>query len=342
MAGLDKRKQIENFVKIRGHVLAMDVAKHFAISRQTATFHLRKLIEANKLVKSGSTKNSRYRIGRQRTRATKAVVSRLQLVRKLKGLQEDTVFDEVVNRLNLKKQLNKTVFDIAYYSFCEMLNNAIDHSKSSSVSIDVLVHAGEFQFLIRDAGIGVFKNVQNYFRLRDEFEAAEHLYKGKQTSDPKNHSGQGIFYTSRIADVFKLRSHKLETIIDNRKEDVYFRENNAMKGTAVEFSIKAKSRKVLSQLFQDYANDDFEFDKNSVRVKLSDREKLMSRSQARRLLLGLEKYRRIEFDFNRVTGIGQAFADEIFRVFQNRYPDRQITFVKAGPAVEFMIKRALK
>ncbi len=335
-------RRIESFIKKLGRASALQVATHFSISRQTSTLHLRRLVAAGRLIKQGSTRGSSYHLPRTKDLSQEDRLKSLVLIKKLAGLHEDKVFDEITKRMALKKQLSKSAFDIAYYAFCEMLNNAIDHSKSVRVTIAVQLDKGDFRFSIRDSGIGVFKSVQTHFKLQDEYEAAEHLYKGKQTTDPKNHSGQGIFYTSRIADVFALRSHKLQTVIDNRKEDVYYKENLTLKGTEVQFSVKARSRKLLADLFQQYSNDDFEFDRNVVRVKLSDREQLMSRSQARRLLAGLEKYKRIEFDFNRVKGIGQAFADEIFRVFKLRFPKMQMTYINAGRAVEFMVKRALK
>ena len=79
-----------------------------------------------------------------------------------------------------------------------------------------------------------------------------------------------------------------------------------------------------------------------MRVKLSAYEGLVSRSQARRLLAGLDAYTRIVFDFKGVDGIGQAYADEIFRVFPNQQPQIRIDYVNAGPATVFMIERARK
>ena len=115
--------------------------------------------------------------------------------------------------------------------FQRMLNNAIDHSKAKTTEIRVAVEKGSLQFLIRDRGLGVFANVRKYYKLSDEFVAAEHVYKGKQTTAPKNHSGQGIFFTSRIADQFVLRSHRIETLIDNLKKDVFYGDTKFIKGT---------------------------------------------------------------------------------------------------------------
>ena len=204
----------------------------------------------------------------------------------------------------------------------------------------VSVSARDVQFRIRDYGIGAFFNVQKTFRLEAEFDALEHLFKGKQTTAPERHSGEGIFFTSRVADQFSLRSHKLTAVVDNEQHDVFVQEARNLTGTEVFFRIKRQTKKSLSELFQKFTSTDFAFDKNEVRVKLSREGDLLSRSRAKRLLAGLEKYRQITFDFSGVKELGQGFADEVFRVFQRNHPEIQILFSNARPVVEFMILRA--
>lgn len=45
-------------------------------------------------------------------------------------------------------------------------------------------------------------------------------------------------------------------------------------------------------------------------------------------------------DFGEVTDIGQAFADEIFRVFANAHPEMELIAIQAVPDVRQMIRRA--
>jgi hypothetical protein len=49
----------------------------------------------------------------------------------------------------------------------------------------------------------------------------------------------------------------------------------------------------------------------------------------------------LELDFAGISEIGQAFADELFRVFANAHPRIRITPINAEPAVAQMIKRAV-
>ena len=66
----------------------------------------------------------------------------------------------------------------------------------------------------------------------------------------------------------------------------------------------------------------------------------ISRSQARRILFGLEKFKKIVLDFDKVRAVGQGFADEVFRVWQVNHPDIKIIAKNANQDIDFMIKRA--
>jgi hypothetical protein len=87
---------------------------------------------------------------------------------------------------------------------------------------------------------------------------------------------------------------------------------------------------------------EFGFDKTEIRIKLYTIGGVhISRSQARRVLAGLEKFKIIVFDFDKVPTVGQAFADEVFRVFQNKYPDIKLEAENMSEGVKFMVERAI-
>ena len=83
------------------------------------------------------------------------------------------------------------------------------------------------------------------------------------------------------------------------------------------------------------------FDKTIVPVRLANTSDLVSRSQARRILSGLELFREVILDFKDVEYIGQAFADEIFRVFKKMNPNTLITAQNANAETQYMINRAV-
>jgi hypothetical protein len=55
---------------------------------------------------------------------------------------------------------------------------------------------------------------------------------------------------------------------------------------------------------------------------------------------GLDEFREVVLDFERVTGIGQGFADEIFRVFANAHPETKLVPVNMNDPVRFFVERA--
>ena len=102
--------------------------------------------------------------------------------------------------------------------------------------------------------------------------------------------------------------------------------------------------RTLKKIYDQYApgSDDYGFNKTVVPVKLAQygNDKLISRSQAKRLLARVELFKTVMFDFTDVPSIGQAFADEIFRVFAHEHPDIQLVPIKASSEVRRMIERA--
>ena len=55
--------------------------------------------------------------------------------------------------------------------------------------------------------------------------------------------------------------------------------------------------------------------------------------------MNLEKF---IFDFNGIDFMGQGFADEIFRVFQNAHPDIVLRPINANEAVLGMIQHVIR
>ena len=85
------------------------------------------------------------------------------------------------------------------------------------------------------------------------------------------------------------------------------------------------------------------FNKNHIVVNLSkfDQDHYVYRSQAKRILIGLEKFNHIVLDFRNIKTVGQGFVDEVFRIFQKKYPVTKIEYTNANEDVRFMIERGL-
>ena len=128
--------------------------------------------------------------------------------------------------------------------------------------------------------------------------------------------------------------------------DIFVEEKKpSLKGTSVNFSINLNTQKHLNDIFQEFQSEPntYAFDTTKPPVKLYQSGTIyISRSQAKRLLSGLEKFKKIILDFDKVPTVGQAFCDEIFRVFQSQHPEIQIIPINMIQPVEFMVKRVEK
>ena len=78
-----------------------------------------------------------------------------------------------------------------------------------------------------------------------------------------------------------------------------------------------------------------------LRLAQHEGEKLVSRSQAKRVAHRFEKFRHVVLDFEGVAQIGQAFADELFRVFALEHPTVRLTPINTSPPVGQMISRVM-
>ncbi len=311
------------------------------VSRQYVQPILKQMVEDKQLVYAGKGRAAAY------AAPEKADVLFKRYSRSLinKNLEEHIVFDALKQEAGFLKDVRENVFSIFDYSFQEMLNNAIDHSGSKKISITTQCQDRLLTFEVSDTGIGVFSNIASKLKLKNELEAIGELMKGKTTTDPEHHTGEGIFFSSKAADVFILESHNLRLTVDNSINDVFIEELKPYKnGTRVRLFIKASSKRHLSDIFRKYQTnpEDHAFNQTEIRVKLFEMGTVyISRSQARRVMSGLDKkFQSVVLDFEGVQTIGQAFADEVFRVYSNRHPDMSLSAVNAKPGVQFMVDRA--
>jgi hypothetical protein len=139
-----------------------------------------------------------------------------------------------------------------------------------------------------------------------------------------------------------FRSHRIKLFFDNQKNDIFIEEMKNIRGTEVFFIVKKRSRKKLEDIFSIFAPEEFDykFEKTRAMVKLFQRE-YISRSEARRLHHGLDKFKVIILDFKGVKTIGQGFADELFRVFMQNHPKITIEIVHLKPSLQTIINHVV-
>jgi anti-sigma regulatory factor (Ser/Thr protein kinase) len=251
------------------------------------------------------------------------------------GLEEDRVWCATV--LPLLDGLPENNIDIWQYCVTEMVNNAIDHAEGSRLIVVVRRRPSNTRIQVLDDGIGIFRKIKAAFNLEDETQAILELSKGKLTTDPDRHSGQGIFFRSRMLDAFSILSRGAYFSHDAaRPADWILPADNPDSSTIVTMDLDNNTDRTLKEVFDQYSSgDNYDFSKTVVPLRLAKfgEEKLISRSQAKRALARVERFKSVVFDFAGVEMIGQAFADEIFRVWAKAHGDVVCTVIDASPAV---------
>ena len=343
MIHTDTKDQIIKTIKKIGKASVSDIVKNIPEpkSRQWISTLLSDLYKHGEIARAKSGRYIFYVLPSRSDLLEKQVSEKLVN----QNINEDVVFDNLSNTTPFIKALPENVNSILQYGFTEMVNNVRDHSLSKNLFVSIKESDKNIAFEVLDNGIGVFKNVMDKKHLGSEIEAIQELLKGKTTTRPHSHSGEGIFFTSKIADIFILESFGYRLRVDNTIPDVFVEKIDIIKGTRVLFELNKNTKKHLSEVFLEYQAEpgSFAFDKTKVQIKLFIAGTVyISRSQAKRLLTNLDKFALIILDFQGIKTVGQAFADEVFRVFQSNHPNIKIEAINASETVSFMINRVNK
>ena len=324
------------FLQEQGALGSRTLCKHLGISRQALNVHLNRLIDEGRVVRTGATRNTQYSLPGRRPQPKPYRSEQLT-----EGLDENYIFQRIALSLNLPHALTPNAETVFQYVFTEILNNAIEHSESGKVRVSAALGPEFVKAEIKDNGIGIFSSIAQKLGYPDEHDALLQLVKGKTTTMPEAHSGEGIFFSSKAASILVIRSHRIEVEWNMKLKDVFVSNRRHVKGTHVHIEVRRASRTKLEDIFNEFTPREFDyrFSKTRVHVKLLGK-KYISRSEARRLILNLEKFKNIELDFKNVESVGQGFTDEVFRVFGDNHPSIVIEVMNASPAVDAMIQHA--
>lgn len=344
---MTNKNKILQLIKQKGRITSGEITSSVGVSRQYVNMVISDLIAEKEVIKLGGTRNAFYVSKDYISKHPEIIPTVFKKSYKNEELEEHKILLDIEERFPKIAQLPENVRSIFTFAFSEMFNNAIEHSQSKAISVEVSVRDRDLLFIVNDSGVGVFRNIMKKKNLKSEIEAIQDLLKGKTTTLPKSHSGEGIFFTSKASDVLILDSFGYKLSINTIKPDVSIHRVSLKKrGTRVIFKISVNSNRHLDDVFKKYTNladeGEYGFDKTEIRVKLFTTGGIhISRSQARRVLVGLEKFKIILFDYEKVPMVGQAFADEIYRVFQELHPDIHLENENMSEGVRFMVERAI-
>lgn len=312
------------------HDLPQRLAKWAGMQRGSAVKRLDQLIELQWLTRSGSGPEAHHGPGLLR-----------QIVRHyaIDGLGEDLPWSRDFAPYFA---LPPNVLRLTQHAFSELLNNAIDHSDGSGVTVSLRQTPSHVQLLVSDDGRGVFDKICDTFALADAHIAMLELSKGKLTTQPERHTGHGLYFTSRLADVFDL--HANEHAFQHRNwEGSGWRSGRPMnrQGTSVYASIALDTPRTLESVMHAHSLDGtgVRFERTAVPLHLAVTPQvgLESRAQARLVAARLTRFRLAEIDFSGIPHIGHGFADELFRVLPQHQPALNLSPINMSPAVAAMV-----
>lgn len=325
----DKKREIKSYilekVSQKAPSISKTVAETFDVNASTVHVYMNELVNDQVIRK---IKRGEYELV--------ANEYRYDLSRENGDLDSDTYAYDICLSCHIEKYGNN-VIDIWNYAFSEMINNVMDHSMAEHVRIIIQQDYVKTSVMIFDDGVGIFNKIQEHFNLHSIDEAICELFKGKLTTDPENHSGEGIFFSSKLMDDFFIASSgKIFTnskYDDSRVLDMAF---DNPKGTCVFMELSNYSHKEAREVFDAYANVDGGFVKTKIPLKNIFDASPVSRSQAKRVCNRLDSFREVIVDFEGISWMGQGFAHQLFVVFANSHTDIVITPVNMNEDITKM------
>ena len=307
------------------------LAQRLGLTLRAARTLCQRLVGLQWLVRtSGPQQRARYAPGLLR-----------QVVRRypLAGLQEDGPWrQDFAPCLDLPAPVAR----MAQHVFTELLNNAIDHSGGTQVTVSVRQTPWQLQVLVSDDGRGVFDAIGEHFRIDDPLAAMLELAKGKLSTQPDRHTGRGLFFTAKLADVFDLHANGRAFQQRSWQPEQWHAGRPACRqGTSVYAAIALDTERTLDSVLRRYSLDggNYRFERTVVPLALltGPQVGLDSRATARRVAARLAAFKRVELDFEGLDEVGHGFVDELWRVFGRQHPQLQLVALNMAPRVAEMV-----
>lgn len=331
---LEKKNSIKKYImeKISGGTESVSkyVSDELGISPNTVHNYLTELLEDGIIAKS---KRGEYHLVSSRKEYT--------LKRSEGELESDSApYDEFLNPII--KECADNVKHIWMYSLSEMVNNVIDHSGAEVLTLTIVKDYLKTKVILNDNGIGIFEKIKKYFGYADLDEAICELCKGKLTTDKENHSGEGIFFTSKMMDDFVISSGGKSFSTTKYDNDEIKNYDQNCSGTVVSMTLSNFTNKTTAEVFNAYSDIDGGFFKTKIPLKNIFESSPVSRSQAKRICNRLEQFSEVIIDFDEIKWMGQGFAHQIFAVFAKSHPDIKLKPINMCDDVEKMYNHVIK
>jgi Mn-dependent DtxR family transcriptional regulator len=308
----EKKKTIVMYllekIEAKTEGLSRYASEALGISPNTVHTYLQELLQAGIIERE---KRDVYRLVAKEDRYT--------FLRSRGDLDSDTFAYDVCLRDKLA-DMGENVKHIWSYAFSEMTNNVMDHSEAERLEVYVKQTYFSTFVALADNGVGIFEKIRSHFSLPGLEDAICELFKGKLTTDAVNHSGEGIFFTSKMMDTFFILSDGKIFATTKYEEDLITDAEQGAKGTCVMMSLSNFTQKSAAEIFNAYADEEGTFVKTRLTLKNIFETARVSRSQAKRLCSGLDRFSEAVLDFSDISWMGQGFAHQLFVLYKKEHP----------------------
>lgn len=304
--------------------VSKEVSEAFGMSPNTVHTYLNELIDDDIITKQ---KRGEYKL------------VTIQETYDFKRSQGELSSDTIVYESCLDKKishLSENIKHIWAYAVSEMVNNVIDHSTAENMQVIITQNYLRTGVIISDNGVGIFEKIKNHFALANLDEAICELFKGKLTTDKENHSGEGIFFTSKMMDTFLIASSGKVFATTKYNNEQVFDLNDSSSGTCVVMSLSNFTNRTAKEVFDSFSDTDGAFTTTKIPIKSIFDSAPISRSQAKRVCYRLDNFEEVIFDFDNVSWMGQGFAHQIFVVYQNAHPNVKLIPINMNDSVASM------
>lgn len=327
----------------QGGALASLATEQTGLSRVAVSRRLKKLADTDYLSRHGNGTRQTYSLGVNRFALG---VMHRQAIEQQGG--EMAIWERHIAPLLADQKPN--IKSLANTAFTEMLNNALDHSQATQIAMGMHIKDGRLQMVVADDGVGIFSKIAESAHLFDTRLAILELAKGKFTTAPEGHSGMGIFVSSRMMDGFAIDSCGLRFDPHETTHALpafHWMDAGAclkplQAQTVVRMDISLHSTRTTNDVYLKY------FEPNEVGadalhtteipVRLAQlSSELVSRSQAKWVMERATQFKTVILDFEGVVHVGQAFVDEVFRVFAVAHPHIQLKTTGMTPEVAKLV-----
>lgn len=301
-------------------------------SRQAVQATLQRMVATGALERLGAGRATHYR---------RAAVASIRSP--TDGLAEHELWEALLRASPRLDRAPQRARSILAYAVTEMVNNVIDHSGAAEVEVRLVREDDTIVVEVSDAGVGAVARVRIGLGLEDAFAAVQQLSKGKVTTDPQRHTGEGLFFASKAVDYFVLESNGLRWSVDAVRSDEAVGRGTTTQGTRVRLELSESTGRQLADVFAAYTDPEtLAFTRTRTTVRLYEQGvRFVSRSEGKRLVAGLDRFSEVDLDFGGVHEVGQGFVDEVFRVWARRHAEVTLRWFGAVGPVEAMIRRGL-